>query len=289
MCNYIGLTAEQAQREEWLQYLHPDDRERNRAHWQHALATGDMYEHEERLKQSQTGEYRWFLVRALPMRDEAGQIVRWFGTCTDIEEQKRTEEVLRQSQQHIRALINSNIIGIISSEEEEDVIVEANDAWLRMSGYSREDVLGRTLNRMKVISSEQAPLLVRALQEGAAHGQIMPFETEMVCKDGSRLPVLIGGVLFQEHPRQSVAFVLDNSARKELERRKDDFISMASYELRNPLAALKLQTSLLHRQLARQGTLEKALALSRMEIQIDKVTRLVSVQSSTPLMNLKDQ
>src|SRR5260370_19635350 len=69
--------------------------------------------------------------------------------------------------------------------------------------------------------------------------------------------------------------MLDNSARKELERRKDDFISMASHELRNPLTALKLQTSLLQRQLAKQGLQASVPALSRMETQLNTITRLV--------------
>jgi signal transduction histidine kinase len=67
---------------------------------------------------------------------------------------------------------------------------------------------------------------------------------------------------------------LDNSARKELEQRKDAFIGMASHELKSPLTALKLHTSLLHRQLAKQG-IAAAPALSSMETQINKVTRLV--------------
>jgi signal transduction histidine kinase len=72
-----------------------------------------------------------------------------------------------------------------------------------------------------------------------------------------------------------VSFVLDNSARKELEQRKDDFISMASHELRNPLTILKLQTTLLQRQLARQGLQASAPALSSIETQLNTVTRLV--------------
>ncbi len=117
--------------------------------------------------------------------------MKWFGTNTDIEDQKRIEEALRQSQERIRALIDSNIIGIASNEGEEEVLVEANDAWLHMTGYSREDVRSRTLTRA-------APLFERALQEVAARGQHAPSETELVCKDGSRLPVLVGCVLFQE-------------------------------------------------------------------------------------------
>jgi signal transduction histidine kinase len=81
----------------------------------------------------------------------------------------------------------------------------------------------------------------------------------------------VGGVLFQDYPRQIVGFVLNNSARKELEQRKDDFISMASHELRNPLTILKLQTTLLHRQLARQGIQDFAPALSSMKDQINAI------------------
>jgi PAS domain S-box-containing protein len=275
--DYTGFTLEQMQsdRRAQLQFIHPDDRESHQAHWQHALDTGDMYEHEERLRNGQTGEYRWFLTRGAPVRDDTGQIVKWFGTSTDIDDQKRVEEALRQSQGHIRALIDSNIIGITSADVEEKVIVEANDAWRHMTGYTQEDVHSRTLILEKITPPEQAPIFERASQEFNACGHNTPFETELVCKDGSRLPVLIGGVLFQEHPRQMISFTLDNSARKELEQRKDDFISTASHELKTPLTALKLQTALLHRQLARQGTLDEAPALSRMETQINKVTRLV--------------
>jgi PAS domain S-box-containing protein len=275
--DYTGLTLEQWQSDRWapLSFIHPDDRDGTRALWQHALDTGAMYEHEERFRKSQTGAYRWFLVRALPVRDEAGQIIKWFGTCTDIDEQKRMEEALRQSQERIRALIDSNLIGIVSGEGEEAVLVEANEAFLQMTGYTQEDVHSRTLNRVKLTPPEQAPLFERALQEIATRGQHTPFETELICQDGSRLPVVVGSVTFQERSRQIIGFVLDNSARKELEQRKDAFISMASHELKTPLTALKLQTSLLHRQLAKQGIPASAPALARMETQINKVTRLV--------------
>ena len=271
--DYTGMTTQQVQGDGWLQSIHPDDRSCTRARWQSAFQTGRPYEGEQRVRNGTTGTYRWFLVKAAPLKDARGQIVKWFGTCTDIDEQKRIEEALRQSQQRVRALIDSNLIGITSSEWEGEVMVEANEAFLQMSGYTQEDIGQRTLTRARITPPEDAPLFERALQELAAHGQHTPFESELVCKDGSRLPILAGGVLFPEHPRQIVGFALDNSARKELERRKDAFISMASHELRNPLAALKLQTTLLHRQLAKQGIL--APALSSMETQITTITRLV--------------
>src|SRR5258708_7138673 len=276
-CDYLGFTLEQLQSDRWayLQFVHPDDREGIRALSQHAQDTGAMYESEERLRNSQTGEYRWFLTRAMPVRDDTGQITKWFGTCTDIDEQKRTEEALCQSQERIRALIDSNIIGITSAEMEGEVLVEANDAWLRMTGYSREDVRNRTLSLGKLMPPEQAPLFEHAIQELAARGQLTPLEIEMVCKDGSRLPVVVGGVIFQDHPRQIVGFTLDNSARKELEQRKDDFISMASHELRNPLAAVKMQTQLVQKRLERQSHHEAATALARVEEPVKQLERLI--------------
>src|SRR5579883_3026519 len=172
--------------------------------------------------------------------------------------------IRQATRQRGRALIDSNIIGIISLEGEEEIVVEANDAFLRMSGYTCEEVHSRTLNRARLTAPQDRSLFDLAFQELAAHGQHTPFETDLMCKDGSRLPVLIGGVVFQDQPRLIVSFVLDNSARKELERRKDDFLSMASHELKTPLTSLKLQTQLLSRQLTKQGISCAAPALFRM-------------------------
>src|SRR5258706_8090971 len=63
-----------------------------------------MYEHEERLRNSQTGAYRWFLTRGVPVRDDAGQIVKWFGICTDIDEEIRAEQRLKESEENWRVL-----------------------------------------------------------------------------------------------------------------------------------------------------------------------------------------
>ncbi|GHO47705.1 PAS domain S-box protein [Ktedonospora formicarum] len=271
--DYTGMSPEEAQGEGWMQCLHPEDRQRVRSAWQHAVQTGGVYETELRLRLHTTGEYRWFLARALPVRDERGQIIKWFGTNTDIEEQKQAEEALRQSQERASVLMNSNIIGINIIEGEQ--IVDANDTFLRMTGYSREDLCKGRMNWLHMTAPDDLARTLEAHQELVTQQSLTPYEKEYVCKDGSCLPVLVGGIILEHHPHQAIGFVLDNSARKELEQRKDDFISMASHELRNPLTALKLHTTLLHRQLAKQGLQGSAPTLSSMETQINKVTRLV--------------
>ena len=84
--------------EGWNGMFHPDDQALAWGRWRHALATGEPYEIEYRLRHH-SGQYRWVLGRALPVRDERGAIQRWMGTCTDIHEQKLTEDALREADQ----------------------------------------------------------------------------------------------------------------------------------------------------------------------------------------------
>ncbi|HLL55052.1 MAG TPA: ATP-binding protein [Myxococcaceae bacterium] len=96
---YTGSTHQEAEGEGWNALFHPDDRERARQVWRRSLSTGELYEIEYRLRRASDGEYRWFLGRALPLRDAEGRIVRWFGTCTDIHDQKLAEAGLKRAVQ----------------------------------------------------------------------------------------------------------------------------------------------------------------------------------------------
>jgi PAS domain S-box-containing protein len=99
---YIGLDYEHSKGNQWANPLHPDDQERSRQRWEQALQTGEPYEIEYRFRRHD-GVYHWFLGRALPVRDSNGQIVRWYGTCTDIEDMKRLQEERQQLLESERA------------------------------------------------------------------------------------------------------------------------------------------------------------------------------------------
>lgn len=88
--DYTGINPETSMGEGWAVSIHPDDIERTRARWQQSVQSGERYEIEYRLRRYD-GTYHWFLGRALPQRDKNGAILRWFGTCTDIEDQKRAQ------------------------------------------------------------------------------------------------------------------------------------------------------------------------------------------------------
>jgi diguanylate cyclase (GGDEF)-like protein/PAS domain S-box-containing protein len=93
--DYVGLTLDQIRGSAWVEAIHPDDLPLVMEKWRTVLSTGQPYEVEYRLH-GKDGTDRWFLVRANAIRDDHGEIVKWIGTCTDIETQKRSQEILEQ-------------------------------------------------------------------------------------------------------------------------------------------------------------------------------------------------
>jgi PAS domain S-box-containing protein len=94
---YTGISLEQVQCAGTTAPFHPEDIDEHLSKWRSALATGETFENEARVRRAVDGEYRWFLIRSLPLRDARGNIVKWYGTMTDIEDRKRTEEALRKA------------------------------------------------------------------------------------------------------------------------------------------------------------------------------------------------
>ena len=89
--DYTGLSVEETSGAGWQSTLHPDDVDEHVTRWQQSLVSGEPFENEARHRNAD-GEYRWFLVRAVPLRDEHGKIRKWYGTLTDIEDRKRAEQ-----------------------------------------------------------------------------------------------------------------------------------------------------------------------------------------------------
>ena len=113
----------------------------------------------------------------------------------------------------IRRLVDSNIVGIIIWEVE-GRILEANDEFLRIVGYDREDLISGLLHRTAMTPPEWRDRDARTVAELRRIGTAQPFEKEYLRKDGSRVPVLIGGAMFEEGASQGVGFVLDLTERK---------------------------------------------------------------------------
>jgi PAS domain S-box-containing protein len=98
---YTGLSLEDTKGLSWASRIHPDDRAKFVEKFLKAVAAGTPYEDEARIRRAD-GQYRWFLIRGIPLRNEAGNIAKWYGACTNIEDRRRAEEALRDSEQRFR-------------------------------------------------------------------------------------------------------------------------------------------------------------------------------------------
>jgi PAS domain S-box-containing protein len=131
-------------------------------------------------------------------------------------ETSRLYHELQNREAKIRRLVDANIIGIFIWNLDGQ-IVEANDAFLRMVGYDREDITSCSLRWTDLTPPEWRERNERALSEVTRTGSAHPFEKEYFRKDGSRVPVLLGGALFEESRNEGVAFVVDLTERKRAE------------------------------------------------------------------------
>jgi PAS domain S-box-containing protein len=137
--DYAGVSLEQYI-EAPTSAIHPEDVARVLEKWRAAMAGGEPYEDELRLRRAD-GEYRWFLIRTVPLRDGQGNIVKWYGTSTDIEDRKRAEDALRESEDRLRHVVDT-IPAIVWSALPDGSVDFVNDRWLQYTGLSREDSLG---------------------------------------------------------------------------------------------------------------------------------------------------
>jgi PAS domain S-box-containing protein len=209
---------------------------------------------------------KWFNVRLYP---SASGLSAYFQDITD---RKQTEAALKDSQEKLRCLAESNLMGILFGDVDGG-ISDANDEFLRMVGYTREHLQRGELRWIDMTPSEHIPIDEIHIAEAKARGVCTPYEKEYVRLDGSRIPVLVGYILLGEKREESVSFILDLSDRKRLEielqnraeelarvnRIKDEFLATLSHELRTPLNVMLGWTQLLRHRTFDEKTTVRAL------------------------------
>src|SRR5262245_5017705 len=136
--DYTGMTADHAQGAAWAEAVHPDDRERLVEEWQSCLAAGAPIDTEARIRRFD-GSYRCFLIRANPLRDESGTILKWCGTCIDIETRKRAGEILRANVLDAPSLLD-NIPGFLGRHSPDGTPEIVNRPFLQYQGKTVEEI-----------------------------------------------------------------------------------------------------------------------------------------------------
>lgn len=159
-------------------------------------------------------EDHYWITFKFPFTDTAGRRLL-AGMSFDMTERQRLENALKVSEKKFRCLVDANIIGVIVANSE--YIIEANDTFLEMLGYTQQDLAAGNLRWRDLTPPEYFYLDERGLIELQTTGICTPFEKEYIRKDGSRVPILIGGSVLEESPPCWLCFVLDLSERKQAE------------------------------------------------------------------------
>ncbi len=190
--DFTGLTPGATDGWHWEGLVHPDDRARVMAAWRHALATGEPYRIEHRLRHV-SGQHRWVVGRAECVRDEAGVVTRWFGTCTDIHDQVEAREILARSREELerevqRRTEDRDRVWRLSSDlmlvaRFDATITAVNPAWTSLLGWQERDLIGRPFIEL-VHPDDVATTLAEAarLSQGRT---TLRFENRYQHRDGS--------------------------------------------------------------------------------------------------------
>ena len=174
--DYAGMSAEQAQGWGWTEVIHPDDRTKLVAEWQSCLASGTRVDTEARIRRFD-GSYRWFLIRGNPLKDEAGNIVKWYGTCLDIEDRKRGEDELRASELSWREIVD-NVPGLVATMGAMGEVEFLNRQTLEYFGKTAEELKNWAL--IDAVHPEDRPSVIEARRKSIETGQI--YEIEHRCR-----------------------------------------------------------------------------------------------------------
>jgi PAS domain S-box-containing protein len=176
---YAGLDRAALAGQGWARIVHPDDVARAGAAWMDALAAAETYEIEFRIRRAD-GAYRWHLVRALPIRDSEGGVIRWIGTNTDIDDRKREEAESARERERIWASTND----LMATVGLDGFLKSANPAWTRLLGRDMAELLASPVKDfIDPADHDRLPEVAGRIMRGEP---VLEFEHRLIHKDGAR-------------------------------------------------------------------------------------------------------
>ncbi len=208
------------------------------------------------------------------VRNEQGAVTLSMLTVRDITAHKEAEERVRASEERFRLLCDNAPIGIAISRDTNNIYI--NQTLVNLFGYDTvAELLGISFLELVTLECREQIRTYVAQRERGEEAPIS-YETTGLRKDHSTFTLAVDvGRMPLGNEIASITFMTDITERKEAERRKDDFLSMVSHELRTPITSVKAYTQLLQRMFEKEGKKEPALYLSKMDMQINKLTQLI--------------
>jgi PAS domain S-box-containing protein len=189
---FSGFSLEEARGWGWTGAVHAEDRAPFIEAWKATIALGDALEYEARVRRAD-GQYRWLLIRQVPLRDETGRVIKWYGTSTDINDRKLAEETLRESETRFRTLVDHMADAMFVYDFERGTLSDVNPEACEGLGYTRQELVGMEGEAFH-LDSDQASL--ESVAQRAAAGETV-FDTHWHRrKDGALFPVEACTTLF---------------------------------------------------------------------------------------------
>jgi PAS domain S-box-containing protein len=217
---YAGMSAEQAQGWGWTAAIHPDDLPGLNEHWKGCLLSGAPVDAEARMRRSD-GVYRWFLFRANPLRDQSGTIVKWYGTNIDIDDRKRAQEELRQSELEARLIVDC-IPGQVAVLGPAGDVRHVNRRMAEFFGVG-----ARELSRWRtsdIVPERERPRVVAAMAKSLETGTPFELENRLRRFDGAYRWVQVRGLPLMDEDGRAARWyflVVDIHEKREAEEALD--------------------------------------------------------------------
>ena len=179
--DYTGMSPEEAHGWGWSASFHPDDLPPLMTRWQELLVSGEPGEIEARIRRHD-GEYRWFLIRVAPFRDETGAILRWYGTSTDIHDRKLADDALRASETSLRNVLD-NIPGMVSILGPTGALERSNGPFLEYFNKTHEEIQNWANNDL--VHPDDLPRAIASFTRSIETGEPLHLEHRLRRADGA--------------------------------------------------------------------------------------------------------
>ncbi|MBM3774718.1 MAG: PAS domain S-box protein, partial [Acidobacteria bacterium] len=212
----ISTAGRQLSNDDWIERLHIEERANIERMLAESTRSRGRFDLRFRIVRPD-GEIRFVRSLGKTLFDGAGAPTRMIGINLDVTAEVEAERRLAESEERFRRLYEANVVGIATGEG--DFLTDANDAFLSMIGYSRKELRAGAINWRDLTPPEYQQADAAVCEAALATGNVPAYEKEYIRRDGTRVPILVGGALLNRGARKWIAFALDLRERKALEKK----------------------------------------------------------------------